>query len=113
MSIAFDHNLVARVLLTLATAGYALLVGLGAILILPLIVGFYFSAEMCFCRPERPTGTAIAAAGGATVVSWILRATGRDPRPRTLVAVGRTAVVAAVLLGSLRLTEEIRVILLI
>lgn len=94
-------------------AGYALLVGLGAVLVLPLIVGLYFSADICFCRPERPTGTAIAVAGGATVVAWILRARGRDPRPRALVAVGRTAVVAATLLGGLRLIEEIRIILLV
>ncbi|HET7726368.1 MAG TPA: hypothetical protein VFK54_03495 [Candidatus Limnocylindrales bacterium] len=91
--------------------GYALLVGLGAVLVLPFIVGFYFSADICFCRPERPTGTAIAVAGGATIVAWLLRANGRDPRPPALVAVGRTAVVAAVVLGSLRVIEEIRVIL--
>lgn len=94
-------------------AAYGVLVGLGAVLILPLIVGLYFSTEVCFCRPERPTGTAIAVAGVATVVFWILRARGSEPRPRWLAAIGRVAVVAAVILGGLRLVEEIRVIALV
>lgn len=93
--------------------GYALLVGIGAVLVLPFIVGFYFSADICFCRPERPTGTAIAVAGGATVIAWVLGASGRDPRPPALVALGRMAIVAAVVLGSLRVIEEVRVVLVV
>lgn len=80
----------------------------GAVFVLPAAVGTYFSPDFCFCaRPAVPVGAALAMAGAATVVWWVLRARRVSEPPAWLTVIGRVALVAAVALGSLRLAEEI------
>lgn len=87
---------------------YAIAVLAGAALILPLVVGIYFSREVCGCgEPPVLLGLAVLAAGGATVVWWVARTTGSSTPPKWLMIVGGLAVLAAVVFGSLRLATDV------
>jgi hypothetical protein len=87
---------------------YAVAVLAGAALILPLVVGIYFSREVCGCgEPPVLLGLAVLAAGGATVVWWVVRTTGSSTPPKWLTIVGGLAVLAAVVFGSLRLATDV------
>lgn len=87
---------------------YAVAVLAGAALIFPLVVGIYFSREVCGCgEPPVLLGLAVLAAGGATVVWWAVRTMGNSTPPKWLTIVGGLAVLAAVVFGSLRLATDV------
>ncbi len=88
--------------------GYAAIVLVGAALILPLAVGFYFSREVCGCgEPPVAIGLALLVAGATTVAWWVARARGRRQPATSLAVVGGLAVVTGVAFGTLRLAEEV------
>lgn len=87
--------------------GYSALVVLGALAVLPLAVGFYFSRDVCGCEPQVPVALAILVAGGATVAWWVARAGGPSHPPKSLKVLGGVAVLAGVVFGTLRVAEEV------
>jgi hypothetical protein len=90
---------------------YAAAVVIGAMLVLPAAVGFYFSADACGCvEAPVPVGLAILVAGVATVAWWVARARGAERPQAGVRIVGELALVAAVALGSARLIGEIAAI---
>jgi hypothetical protein len=75
---------------------YAILTGLGAVLIFPIAVfGFLGSNDPAKVR----LGVGLVAVGLATLAWWALRLRGHAVRPRNLTVAGRFALSIAVLLG--------------
>lgn len=80
---------------------YVIVTLLGAVLVLPLVVSGYFAPE------SRWVGIALVVIGLATVYRWVLRFRGH-PRPTTILTIaGRTALLAAVVLGFAAAVPEI------
>lgn len=87
---------------------YGIVSLIGAVLIAPFAIGGYLSRDLCGCNePPTAVGIALLATGGATVAWWILRVRGSSRPPARVVLVGRSALVAAVVLGTIRLAEEV------
>lgn len=87
--------------------GYIVSIVVGAILFLPLAVGFYLSTSVCGCgQAPVAMGVSLLVTGGATVAWWIVRWLGSQRPPAPLVIVGRLSLAAAVVFGILRLSEE-------
>lgn len=82
---------------------YALLAALGGVLALPALLGALFGGD----RPRVWVGLAFLVAGGATLVWWGLRSRGHTSPPRALTLVGRAALVAIVVLGTIDLAPEV------
>ena len=80
---------------------YVIVTLLGAVFVLPLVVSGYFAPE------SRWVGIALVVIGLATVYRWVLRFRGH-PRPTTILTIaGRTALLAAVVLGFAAAVPEI------
>lgn len=80
----------------------------GAVFIAPFAIGGYLSTEFCLCAdPPTAVGAAFLVTGGATVAWWLLRIRGSSRPPALVVLVGRSALIAAVVLGSIRLVDEV------
>jgi hypothetical protein len=82
-----------------ADAAYVALTVAGAALILPPTVGGYFGSETAL-------GLALAVTGVTTVLRWAFRYRGRA-QPAWLLAFGRAALVAAVILGTIAVAPDI------
>lgn len=91
------------------TAGFLVLVG--AVLFLPLTIGFYFSESACLCGVAPvPLAAPLIVTGVATVAWWAQRALGR-PQPSIPVRVaGRLGLLTAVGLGAALLATEVTAI---
>ncbi len=84
-----------------AASLYAIVTLLGAVLVLPIVVAGYFAPEL------RWVGIALVVIGLSTVRWWVLRFQGH-PRPPTILTIaGRTALLAAVVLGFAAAVPEI------
>ncbi len=82
--------------------GYVLLVTAGLVMT-PLVVAGYFSGDFT----STPLGLAMVATGLATAAWWVLRFRGVARPPTGLVILGRTALIAAVVLGTALLLPEV------
>jgi hypothetical protein len=88
-------------------------IALLGLLVLPIAVGFYLSADTCGCAdPPRAVGWALMVAGIATVSSWLLHIdSGRSDPPRQIRTVGRLSLLVALGLGTFRVVVELTRIL--
>ena len=84
-----------------ATAVYAVVTLLGAGLVFPFVVLGYFQPEL------RPVGLALVVIGLSTLGWWVLRRRGQAQPPRVLTILGRTALLAAVVLGVAAAVPEV------
>jgi hypothetical protein len=91
---------------------YGVIAFLG-LFILQLAVGAYLSSDVCGClNPPRPVGWALIAVGFATAVSWAdWIDSGREEPRRQLLLLGRLGLLAALVLGTVRMAGELTRIL--
>jgi hypothetical protein len=91
---------------------YSAAVFVGAVTILPMVIGVYLSTEQCGCGSAPvPIGMALFVAGVATVAWWYVRARGQPKPPRSLAIVGSGAVLVALLFGAMRFASDVGQIL--
>lgn len=89
---------------TWAASLYAIVALLGAVLILPFVVGGYLTSE----HPATVrVGLAVAVVGLSTLSWWVLRLGGHARPPTILTFVGRTALLAAVGFGFVATIPEV------
>jgi hypothetical protein len=84
-----------------ATSVYAVLTLLGAILVFPVVLMSYFEPGL------RLVGLALVVVGLCTLAGWVLRSRGQAQPPKRLRIVGRTALLAAVVLGFAAAVQEV------
>ncbi|HEX5588721.1 MAG TPA: hypothetical protein VFX65_00335 [Candidatus Limnocylindrales bacterium] len=79
------------------------------LLFLPLAIGFYLSVETSGMRdPAQAVGWALVVAGLATAVAWAVHVrSGLPDPPAAVAAVGRVALMAAVILGTVRVADHV------
>jgi hypothetical protein len=91
--------------------GYRAVVGFG-LLFVPLAVGGYFTTESSSYRPPAEVGIALLVVGLATIAGWVIRVQrGIDRPPVALVSAARGALLAAVVLGAIKVGSEVSAIL--
>lgn len=83
-----------------AAALYLAVALAGGLLILPIVIGGYFTAD-------ARLGLALLGVGLATLAWWALRSQGHASRPSQLLIAGRAALLVAVVLGVLDLAPEV------
>jgi hypothetical protein len=94
-----------------AAIAYRILTGIG-LLFLPVVIGGYFTTDSETFQPPVEVGFALLVVGLATLGAWILRVRdGIERPPLALVAVGRGALLTAVVLGALKVGGEVSSIL--
>lgn len=93
-------------------AGYGAIALFAAVFIAPAAIGQYFLRDLCFCEhPPSEVGWPLALVGLATAAWWADRVrSGSRRRPQALLVGARVALGIAVVLGLLRLAEEISAI---
>jgi hypothetical protein len=79
---------------------YLALTVAGGVLVFPLVV-------MAYVSQEGPLGLALVATGLATLVLWVRRYRGDQPRPPWLVIAGRASLLSAVILGVVALLPDV------
>jgi hypothetical protein len=89
-----------------AMSVYGTIAGLGAVLILPVVLGSYLVVGGT-SDPPVLLGLALIGVGLATLAWWALRRTGRERPQSTLLIAGRAALLAAVVFGVLELAPEV------